>query len=606
MRVSEHISINLKGFRWLWQKERRAVLLIVGCSLLGATKSYIPLYFSAKIIDSLVLRAPVNTLVRYVLLTVGLAFLFDAVLRFLEPRKGAAFNRIFQNERWSYGEKAMQMAYASIEDTEVSVLRERIRMESQTGYNLFYLLHTVDTTIYTVAQIICSLMMTLPFFAAPAVQLWHKLLFVGMLLISVAVESICEVRFTRVSNEFMDECVMENIRFEKYGTYIADYGTGKDIRLYGIAESLLRDWEKGSAVLHEKAKKRSRGWLKADTPRLIMDDAVKFAANAVLIAAAISGAVSVGSISKYVSAVVKLLWAVTYLSRTVMLAAANSQYLKRYFSYFDIPNNMYKGSLTVEKRDDTEYYVEFRDVSFRYPGSESYALRHINFKFKIGEKLAIVGKNGSGKTTFIKLLCRLYDPTEGEILLNGVNIQKYDYDEYMSIFSIVFQDFSLFAFSLGQNVAAAKSYDPQRAERCLQMAGLGERLRSLPQGLDTCLHKHYDKEGVEISGGEAQKIALARALYKDAPFIILDEPTAALDPVAEYEVYSGFDALAGEKTAVYISHRLASCRFCDTVAVFDMGEIVQSGTHRELLADTGGVYHALWHAQAQYYTEKNG
>lgn len=606
MRVSEHISINLKGFRWLWQKERRAVLLIVGCSLLGATKSYIPLYFSAKIIDSLVLRAPVNTLVRYVLLTVGLAFLFDAVLRFLEPRKGAAFNRIFQNERWSYGEKAMQMAYASIEDTEVSVLRERIRMESQTGYNLFYLLHTVDTTIYTVAQIICSLMMTLPFFAAPAVQLWHKLLFVGMLLISVAVESICEVRFTRVSNEFMDECVMENIRFEKYGTYIADYGTGKDIRLYGIAESLLRDWEKGSAVLHEKAKKRSRGWLKADTPRLIMDDAVKFAANAVLIAAAISGAVSVGSISKYVSAVVKLLWAVTYLSRTVMLAAANSQYLKRYFSYFEIPNNMYKGSLTVEKRDDTEYYVEFRDVSFRYPGSESYALRHINFKFKIGEKLAIVGKNGSGKTTFIKLLCRLYDPTEGEILLNGVNIQKYDYDEYMSIFSIVFQDFSLFAFSLGQNVAAAKNYDPQRAERCLQMAGLGERLRSLPQGLDTCLYKHYDKEGVEISGGEAQKIALARALYKNAPFIILDEPTAALDPVAEYEVYSGFDALAGEKTAVYISHRLASCRFCDTVAVFDMGEIVQSGTHRELLADTGGVYHALWHAQAQYYTEKNG
>lgn len=601
MRVSEHISINLKGFRWLWQKERRAVLLIVGCSLLGATKSYIPLYFSAKIIDSLVLRAPVNALVRYVLLTVGLAFLFDAVLRFLEPRKGAAFNRIFQNERWSYGEKAMQMAYASIEDTEVSVLRERIRMESQTGYNLFYLLHTVDTTIYTVAQIICSLMMTLPFFAAPAVQLWHKLLFVGMLLISVAVESICEVRFTRVSNEFMDECVMENIRFEKYGTYIADYGTGKDIRLYGIAESLLRDWEKGSTVLHEKAKKRSRGWLKADTPRLIMDDAVKFAANAVLIAAAISGAVSVGSISKYVSAVVKLLWAVTYLSRTVMLAAANSQYLKRYFSYFDIPNNMYKGSLTVEKRDDTEYYVEFRDVSFRYPGSESYALRHVNLKFRIGEKLAIVGQNGSGKTTFIKLLCRLYDPTEGEILLNGVNVQKYDYDEYMSVFSVVFQDFSLFAFSLGQNVAAAKSYDLQRAEHCLQMAGMDERLKAMPQGLNTCLYKHYDKDGVEISGGEAQKIALARALYKDAPFIILDEPTAALDPVAEYEVYSGFSNLVGDKTAVYISHRLASCRFCDNIVVFDGGHIVQCGSHETLMTEENGLYHTLWTAQAQYY-----
>lgn len=603
MRVSEHISINLKGFRWLWQKERRAMLLITGCSLLGASKSYIPLYFSAKIIDSLVLRASVKTLALYVILTIGLAFLFEAMLRFLEPRKGAAFNRIFQNERWNYGEKAMQMAYASIEDTEVSVLRERIRMESQTGYNLFYLLHTVDTLIYTVTQIVCSLAMTVSFFGNPSVLLWYKLLFVAMLLVSVAVESICEVKFTKVSNEFMDECVTENIRFEKYGTYISDYGTGKDIRLYGTAESLLQDWEKGSAVLHQKAKKRTRGWLKADIPRVIMDDAVKFVANAVLIAAAISGAVSVGDISKYVSSVVKLLWAVTYLSRTVMLAAANSQYLKRYFSYFDIPNTMYKGSLTVEKRDDAEYYVEFRDVSFRYPGSETYALRHVDLKFRIGEKLAIVGPNGSGKTTFIKLLCRLYDPTEGEILLNGVNIQKYDYDEYMSIFSVVFQDFSLFAFSLGQNVAAAKSYDPQRAEHCLRMAGLDERLKSMPQGLDTCLYKHYDKDGVEISGGEAQKIALARALYKDAPFIVLDEPTAALDPMAEYEVYSGFANLVGDKTAVYISHRLASCRFCDNIVVFHAGNIVQHGAHEELLADVNGLYHELWHAQAQYYTQ---
>ena len=601
MRVSEHISINLKGFRWLWQKERRAMLLITGCSLLGASKSYIPLYFSAKIIDSLVLRASVKTLALYVILTIGLAFLFEAMLRFLEPRKGAAFNRIFQNERWNYGEKAMQMAYASIEDTEVSVLRERIRMESQTGYNLFYLLHTVDTLIYTVTQIVCSLAMTVSFFGNPSVLLWYKLLFVAMLLVSVAVESICEVKFTKVSNEFMDECVMENIRFEKYGTYIADYGTGKDIRLYGIAESLLRDWEKGSTVLHEKAKKRSRGWLKADTPRLIMGDAVKLAANAVLIAAAISGAVSVGSISKYVSAVVKLLWAVTYLSRTVMLAAANSQYLKRYFSYFDIPNNMYQGSLTVEKRRDRKSEIDFRNVSFRYPGTETYALRHVNMKFTVGERLAVVGMNGSGKTTFIKLLCRLYDPTEGEILLNGINIRKYDYAEYMNIFSVVFQDFKLFAFSLGQNVATSVEYDSERVTACLKEAGFAERLESMPKGLETALYKHFEEDGIDVSGGEAQKIALARALYKDSPFIILDEPTAALDPIAEYEIYSKFNEIVGDKTAIYISHRLSSCRFCDRIAVFDNGKIVQSGSHDELLSEENGKYHELWYAQAQYY-----
>ncbi len=603
MKATEHIAINLKGFCWLWKRERRTMQILIGHALLDASRSYVPLYFSAKIIDALVTGESAGILARYILLTVGLSMLFTLGLHYLKPHKDTAFDRIFQNERWSYGEKAMQMAYSSIEDTSVSLLRARIQMESQTGYNLFYLTHTVDTLIYTVTQILCSIAMTVSFFANTQILLWHKLVFLALLLLTVAVECVCQVKFTEITNRFMDECVAENLRFEKYGRYIEDYGTGKDIRLYGTAESLLRDLNNNTNIMYGRARRRSVGWVRANTPRVVMLDVMKLSANAILIAAAINGAVSVGSISKYVSAIVKLLWALTNLVRTLMLAAANSQYLKRYFAYFDIPNDMYKGSLTVEKRDDTEYFVEFRNVSFRYPNTAAYALENVDLKFRIGEKLAIVGLNGSGKTTFIKLLCRLYDPTEGEILLNGVDIRKYDYDEYMSIFSIVFQDFSLFAFSLGQNVAASQRYDAQRVEQCLRKAGLAERLQTLPQGLQTCLYRHYDKEGVEISGGEAQKIALARALYKDAPFIILDEPTAALDPAAEYEVYSGFDALVGDKTAVYISHRLASCRFCDSILVFDRGRIVQHGTHEELLADTAGQYHALWHAQAQYYTK---
>lgn len=276
-------------------------------------------------------------------------------------------------------------------------------------------------------------------------------------------------------------------------------------------------------------------------------------------------------------------------------------HLQNLFAYLDLPNNMYQGSLTIEKRDDNEYYVEFRDVSFQYPDTDRYVLKHVNLKFKIGEKLAVVGMNGSGKTTFIKLMCRLYDPTEGEILLNGVNIQKYDYDEYMSIFSVVFQDFRLFSFSLGQNISASATYDSEKVTECLKKAGFDKRLESLPNDLETFLYKDFDTDGVEISGGEAQKLALARALYKDAPFIILDEPTAALDPLSEYEVYSKFNEIAGDKTAIYISHRLSSCRFCDKIAVFHAGEIIQTGTHDELLADNEGKYYQLWNAQAQYY-----
>ena len=279
----------------------------------------------------------------------------------------------------------------------------------------------------------------------------------------------------------------------------------------------------------------------------------------------------------------------------------NDHYMKRYFSYFDIPNDMYQGTLTVEKRDDNDYHIEFRDVSFKYPGSDAYALRHVNLAFKVGEKLAVVGENGSGKTTFIKLLCRLYDPTEGEIRLNGVDIRKYDYDEYMSLFSVVFQDFKLFSFRLGQVVASNRTFDAARARDCLRKANFGDRLDALPEGLDSFLYKDCDRSGFEPSGGEGQKIALARALYKDAPFILLDEPTAALDPVSEYEVYSNFNAISGDRTAVYISHRLASCRFCDRIAVFDHGAIAQNGSHETLLGDEKGKYRALWTAQAQYY-----
>ncbi len=251
----------------------------------------------------------------------------------------------------------------------------------------------------------------------------------------------------------------------------------------------------------------------------------------------------------------------------------------------------------------TKYEVEFRGVSFRYPGTETWTLKHISLTFSAGERLAVVGQNGSGKTTFIKLLCRLYEPDEGSILLNGTDIREYDIEEYRKIFSVVFQDYQLFSFSLAQNVAAATEPDGNRVTECLQRAGFGGRLSGMPLGTETCLYKDFEENGVEISGGEAQKIALARALYKDAPIVVLDEPTAALDPAAEYEIYSRFNDIVGNKAAIYISHRLSSCRFCDDIAVFNKGELVQRGSHEELVCRKEGKYFELWSAQAQHYAE---
>ncbi|MBQ3489328.1 MAG: ABC transporter ATP-binding protein [Clostridia bacterium] len=603
MKLREHISIAKRAVKMVFGQSKTFALCTILNSFLAAITPYVPIWFSAKLIDALFAEAPVETLILYVTLTVGIVFLLQLLKTYVSHQKNISSSVMYRMEDWQYAEKAMRMSYESIESRDVQLLRNRIRMETQTGYNRFYLHMCMEYAVRYITEIFCSLALTVSFFMNRTIPLYMKLGLLALLVLTVVCNIMLTAKQKKEEGFFYEQNVMRNTVGEKYSQYIGDYSAGMDIRLYQMAEDIVesqsalnREYTEKSLGLHKK--------LTALTvPQIFLSHALQYMTYLVLIVGAIAGSVSVGSIAKYVSCIMMLLTSLAKLVAMFQISIVNHGYLKRYFSYFDIPNNMYQGSLTVEKRDDNEYYVEFRDVSFKYPGSDVWALRHVNLKFKVGEKLAVVGMNGSGKTTFIKLLCRLYDPAEGEILLNGVNIKKYNYDEYMSVFSVVFQDYRLFAFTLGQNVAASTDYDEERVKHCLHQAGFKERLETLPNGTETYLFKNYDKNGVEFSGGETQKIALARALYKDAPFIILDEPTAALDPVSEYEVYSNFNRISGEKTAIYISHRLASCRFCDKIAVFDHGEIIQRGSHDELVADKNGKYYELWHAQAQYYTE---
>lgn len=315
-------------------------------------------------------------------------------------------------------------------------------------------------------------------------------------------------------------------------------------------------------------------------------------------------AITIGNVCLYAGCISMFLQHFRDAIKVLTLLYDNTKYVKTYFDFLEIPNRKYEGTLPIEKRTDDKYTIEFCDVTFRYPGSDVDVLKHFSIRFRIGERLALVGKNSSGKTTFIKLLCRLYDPTEGVILLNGIDIRKYDYKEYLSLFSVVFQDFKIPAFALGENVAASMDYDEEKVKVSLEKVGLSYLWDRMPNKLETPLYKDFDDKGVDISGGEAQKIAIARALYHDTPFVILDEPTAALDPLAEYEIYSRFDELVGTKTAVYISHRLSSCQFCDDILVIDGGQAVQRGNHEELLSDKEGLYYLLWNTQAQHYKEE--
>jgi len=277
-----------------------------------------------------------------------------------------------------------------------------------------------------------------------------------------------------------------------------------------------------------------------------------------------------------------------------------------YRTFMDLKEEEAEDYLDISVLGDT-YSFEFKNVSFRYDGAKRDTISNLNLSFPAGQKLAIVGLNGAGKTTFIKLLLRLYDVTQGDILVNGISIYRFRREEYFRLFAPVFQDVVLFAFPLSQNVSMdmPEDTDKEKAENCLVAAGLSEKLKSLEKGIDTEILKILHDDGVDLSGGEKQKLALARALYKDAPVIVLDEPTAALDALAEYELYRNFDKIIGGKSAIYISHRLSSTRFCDKIAMFSEGRIVEYGSHEELLKK-GGEYATLFGVQAQYYEEKGG
>lgn len=421
---------------------------------------------------------------------------------------------------------------------------------------------------------------------------------------TAALSYVCSLRTNKWSYDHRQEGAALGQKMSYIRQTAGDRGALKDIQIFGMSSWLRQVHDAVLKLFRDFQLREQRVRLLGDLAEVALTFLRNGAAYGYLLALALGEGLSVSEFLLYFTAVGNFTTWVTGILKGFGELHQFSLELSSVRSYIEAPEPFrMEGGKAIEPDTSLPYTLELRDVSFRYPNTETWALRHVNMKFQVGSRLVVVGENGSGKTTFIKLLCRLYDPTQGEILLNGIDIRKYSYRQYIDLFSVVFQDFQLLAFPLGQNVAAAVEVDKGRAARCLEMAGFGKRLAALPQGLETPLYKEFDESGVQVSRGEAQKIALARALYKDAPFVVLDEPTAALDPVAEMEVYENFDKIVGDKTAVYISHRLSSCRFCDDIAVFDHGHIVQQGSH-DALVEAPGKYQELWHAQAQYYAKQ--
>ena len=383
-----------------------------------------------------------------------------------------------------------------------------------------------------------------------------------------------------------------------------DFAAAKDIRMFGLTGWLLQKYRDLMAERFEKEQLHQRIWQRQKLMTCITLIVSQGLIYTWLIYAVVTGRMTLGSFTLYLASYNTFAGAVWMVMRGIAELIARSREVDDFRSFMDFDGGDEDlGGIPVPVSADYEF--TFRNVSFRYPKAEQYALRHLNLTLKAGERLAVVGLNGAGKSTFIKLLLRLYEPTEGEIFLNGVNVKEYNKHSYYKLFAPAFQSVELFAFPLAENVSMQppEETDCRKAEARLREAGLSEKLDELPDGVHTQMLKVIYDDGIDLSGGERQKLALARALYKDAPIVVLDEPTAALDALAESRLYENFDRLIGGKSAVYISHRLSSTRFCDRVAMFADGELAETGTHESLM-ELDGKYAEMFRIQAQYYVEE--
>ena len=573
---------------WIYQKS-----YIFYSILLQIAKLMIPIstiVFPKYIVDELIGKQRIDYIVFYVVGLLLFNFAGGFLTDFLEGKIFVARGIVFNKFQCNISEKLLECDYENIENPNFLDVKERARKFLYANGQGFGVVLNSAFNIFGNLLIFVSIVVIIS-----TLSLWVVLAFVGLVFLSTLVDSNVRKYYTKWD--------MEKAPIERKTSYLLniaeDFSYGKDIRIFGAKDFLLQKISHHMNLSNQFYEKQIKVLNKSkyfNSFMTLMRDGIAYS---YLVFKVITNVISIGDFSMYISSVSQFSSAMNDLLQSVLDIRQFSGYYNALEQYLNVPSKMREG----EKRTDIDtesLTIEFQDVSFHYPGQESYAMRHVNIKIHQGEKIAVVGENGAGKTTFVKLLMRLYDPTSGCIKVNGVDIRTLDYNYYQSLLAVVFQDYKLFSFTIKENVDFGKEKDDKIIIQKLNQIGLQDKLDSLPKGVYTNIYKNFEEDGFEPSGGEGQKIAIVRALYKDAPIIILDEPTAALDPRAEYNIYQNFNQLIYGKTAIYISHRMSSARFCDQILVFNKGIICESGTHAELM-EANGLYNELYNMQAEYY-----
>ncbi len=593
-KLPRELGVSVKTLRYFfpiaWRFQKGYFFAGLGKALADAASPFVRILIAPLIIDELLGQHRISQIALYVAVIAAAGFVISQISSTLQCQM-EKYDEKFQNyftEMMS--RRVMELDFQLTEDKaaldQIELARTGMDWYSGGVHGLFSQVLAMLSAVLRIAGTV-----TLVAVYAPALFL--------LVLAMLAVKIYINHKTSQLQIYYHKQLAKVNRAFGYLGYQLMDIRYGKDIRLYTAQEMMLDKWARYTVQNLKHWKGQGDGNLRYAIMNVIASAVRDLCMYFYLGVRVMSGRITVGIFTQMLSACRELESALYSLSDGMTEITKRSNYAYEYIKFMHYPAAIEKGTRTVP---DGAHTIEFRDVSFSYPKTDQPVLKHINLTLHPGEHLSVVGLNGAGKTTFVKLLCRLYDPTEGDILLDGVNIREYDYEQYMNLFSPVFQDFRLFAFSMKENITLTETPEAgESLDRLFEQVGLSEKIASLTHGADTMLFKSFDKDGIEASGGEQQKLAIARALYKHAPVVILDEPTAALDPVAEYEIYRQFHSLVGGKTAIYISHRLSSCRFCDRIAVFSDGHIAEYGTHDELVGLTDGIYAEMFAAQAQYY-----
>lgn len=537
-----------------------------------------------------------NNLKNVLLLIVGLLVLY-AVITLIQSVFYAIENYIFDKTSYILSQKACKLMceadYDKLESPEYKNLLTQHMNFATAPLDMFYAFF----------ELLKSISMIVVF--GTLVSTLHPLIFL-MLVVMAVVHFFAKKPLVRLQHKLNIDMVANDRKFN-YVTQISnDFENAKEVRLYDMSpwiNEISDDCLKTHRHLHSRIQWRAFLTGSINNFLNLLRDAFAYIYLIIMFS---KNAITVGDFTMYFSAITSLSGTLTGLSEKITELTKYDLKIKDIRKTEKMPSSRNRGKGISAPKENIE--IEFRNVSFRYPNAENDTIKNISFKIKAGEKLALVGVNGAGKTTIVKLLCGLYLPTEGEILLNSHPINDYNIYEYYSLFSAVFQDISLMPYSIAENIAATTEKDEidfEKVKNSIEIAGLKERVDALPLGVDTPFNKNVNEGAVDFSGGEKQKLALARAIYLERPMLILDEPTAALDPIAENEMYMKFNEISRGQTAMFISHRLASTRFCDRIIHLENGEIIENGTHDELIA-ANGKYAMMYGLQSKYYSDSEG